>query len=634
MFTDPSRALARTIALAASAALIFGSIATPARAAAEPTLIPTPDFTVVAAWPQIVKDADTGEKVETDFVLVVDADGFHRWDGAAWSVAKLPQTCTDLSFGRMSSAGVVPVICPGTVALYDIEANAAVAGSITVPADAAELSANATLAVYKVGDAWFSQAYDNAAAELPIVGTPITVIAGADLSDDVEGRTPARVVEAFTRDCEDTTVCTTQTLALDLGNDTELLQSFSDIEALTTFSAAGPMALAQVRYPEIIDGSPAQSFLYVRLLDAEGIWAAAEDSTFGTVAGFTPGGVLTTVDGAYQWFGIADDGGSLSFSAPLVLDTGEYTGLSFISGLPSGTPITKYTDAAGVVGLARVTSSADAATLTEITHLQVVGSDVTISGTTMVGETLTADTGEWTPSDAVLAYQWYADGEAISGATGASFTLTSAELGSAISVKVTGAKAGYETTVKASAATAPVTDLVPGTVEITGTVAVGQTLSVALANWPTGSTFAYSWLRGTTVVGTAATYTVTAADAGSQLSVQVTATVAGHTAVAAVSEAESVPAAGKQFTAAPRPAILGWPQVGRTLVVLPGLWRPVPVKLSAQWYRDGVAIRGATKATYRLTKADRGSRITVAVTGAKSGYVTTTKVSSATSRVR
>ncbi len=41
-----------------------------------------------------------------------------------------------------------------------------------------------------------------------------------------------------------------------------------------------------------------------------------------------------------------------------------------------------------------------------------------------------------------------------------------------------------------------------------------------------------------------------------------------------------------------------------------------------QWKRNGVAISGATKTTYKLTSADRGKRITVTATFRKYGYVT------------
>lgn len=61
----------------------------------------------------------------------------------------------------------------------------------------------------------------------------------------------------------------------------------------------------------------------------------------------------------------------------------------------------------------------------------------TITGTATVGETLTASSGTWT-GDATItyAYQWFASGQAIPGATGSTYDLTAAEVGDKISVRV------------------------------------------------------------------------------------------------------------------------------------------------------------------------------------------------------
>lgn len=62
----------------------------------------------------------------------------------------------------------------------------------------------------------------------------------------------------------------------------------------------------------------------------------------------------------------------------------------------------------------------------------------TITGTAEVGETLTASTGTFT-GDATItyAYQWFAGGVAISGATASTFVLTSTQIGKIITVRVT-----------------------------------------------------------------------------------------------------------------------------------------------------------------------------------------------------
>jgi hypothetical protein len=79
----------------------------------------------------------------------------------------------------------------------------------------------------------------------------------------------------------------------------------------------------------------------------------------------------------------------------------------------------------------------------------------TISGTAKNGQTLTAVAGSWDAGTS-LAYQWYADGVAISGATASSLVLTSAQTGKVITVSVTGSKAGYTSQTKTSIATTKV----------------------------------------------------------------------------------------------------------------------------------------------------------------------------------
>jgi hypothetical protein len=87
------------------------------------------------------------------------------------------------------------------------------------------------------------------------------------------------------------------------------------------------------------------------------------------------------------------------------------------------------------------------------------------------------------------------------------------------------------------------------------------------------------------------------------------------------------------LTSTPPPAILGRVAVGTTLAVRTGLWQPAPVALSYQWLADGQPILGATAATYRVDHAQVGARITVAVRGARDGYVSVVRTSAPTPRV-
>lgn len=72
-----------------------------------------------------------------------------------------------------------------------------------------------------------------------------------------------------------------------------------------------------------------------------------------------------------------------------------------------------------------------------------------------------------------------------------------------------------------------------------------------------------------------------------------------------------------------RPRLLGTAKVGSTLRGTPGGWKPAATRVSYQWLRNGRPIPGATKARYRLRKADADRRIAVRVTAHRPGAVGT-----------
>ena len=97
-----------------------------------------------------------------------------------------------------------------------------------------------------------------------------------------------------------------------------------------------------------------------------------------------------------------------------------------------------FTDDAG--NAETLTSAATAAAEVAPTPNSPASGAPGITGTAQVGETLTADTSGIADADgldsASLTYQWLADGAAISGATGSTYTLADSDAGKTISVKV------------------------------------------------------------------------------------------------------------------------------------------------------------------------------------------------------
>jgi surface antigen len=74
-------------------------------------------------------------------------------------------------------------------------------------------------------------------------------------------------------------------------------------------------------------------------------------------------------------------------------------------------------------------------------------------GTPKLGQTLTAQAGDFQPSDAAVDYQWLRDGEPVLNATGPTYQITNLDLGTHLSARVTLSRAGYTTTTVDSPAT-------------------------------------------------------------------------------------------------------------------------------------------------------------------------------------
>ena len=261
----------------------------------------------------------------------------------------------------------------------------------------------------------------------------------------------------------------------------------------------------------------------------------------------------------------------------------------------------------------------------------------TIAGTAKVGQTVTVRAGSWGPGSVSRSYQWYRGKTAISGAGGTSYAVQASDAGSKLSVKVSGLRTGYTVTARTSATTATVANARFQTVPapaIRGTTKVGATLTASAGTWkPTPTRLAYKWFRGGKAIAgaTKSTYAVRGADAKAKLTVAVTATRVGYTTATKTSHATGAVTAGT--LSAPTPTISGTAKVGRTLKATAGTWSPSGVTRTYQWYRDSAKIKGATRSTYKLTKASNAHRITVTVTGRKSGYTTLSKKSPVTRRV-
>jgi hypothetical protein len=265
-----------------------------------------------------------------------------------------------------------------------------------------------------------------------------------------------------------------------------------------------------------------------------------------------------------------------------------------------------------------------------------------VSGSALVGQTLSTTNGSWTNSPTAFAYVWQrCDGAGancgpIAGATAATYVLAAADVGATVRVLVTASNAAGPGAPAASAVSAlvanppvPVNTALP---VVSGPPNLGQSLSTTNGTWTNSPTaFAFEWQRCDSAGANCSpisgasnpTYTTVGADVGGTLRAAVTASNAGGPGLAAVSAATPV------ITAAPPPIVnTGLPVVtgtttqGQSLTTSNGTWTGGPTSFTYQWQRCNGAgascspIGSATNAAYTLVAADVGATIRSTVTAA------------------
>ena len=185
----------------------------------------------------------------------------------------------------------------------------------------------------------------------------------------------------------------------------------------------------------------------------------------------------------------------------------------------------------------------------------------TISGTAVVGETLTADITGIADADGLTNvsydYQWLADDAEIAGATGLTYTLADDDAGKAIRVRVSFTDDAGNPETRTSAATAAVAAMpnspATGAPFISGMarenhVLRAHTLGIADADGLTNVSFAYQWLADDAKIAGAngSTYTLTDSEESKAIKVQVSFTDdAGYTESLRSSSTATVQAASQ-----------------------------------------------------------------------------------------
>ena len=247
-----------------------------------------------------------------------------------------------------------------------------------------------------------------------------------------------------------------------------------------------------------------------------------------------------------------------------------------------------------------------------------------ITGTVTEDQVLTADTSGISDADGLgaFSYQWYRDGVAIGGATASTYTLGDADVGTQISMQVSytdlqGTAEGPLASLQ-TAAVVNINDAPTGSVSISGTPTEDQTLTASntLADADGLGAITYQWFRDGVAIGgaTASTYTLGDADVGASITVTASYTD-GHGTGESVTSGGVGPIANVNDAPVGAPTITGTPTEDQLLIAnTAGISDADGLSaFSYQWYRDGVAITGATGVTYTPGDADVGTNITVGV---------------------
>jgi uncharacterized repeat protein (TIGR02543 family) len=274
--------------------------------------------------------------------------------------------------------------------------------------------------------------------------------------------------------------------------------------------------------------------------------------------------------------------------------------------------------------------------LARLTSPSVTLAKVQVTGSPTPGSTLTASVTGRSPASAQLSYQWYRDGQAISGARSATYTVTNSDTGHWLKAAVTGKASGYRDLTRED--DVEVRPYFIDDVTLSGTPQVGQTMTVTVGNYyPSANRLTYSWwvinelndietVSASSSTGDSATYTIRSQDAGKTLKVTAYLWDADgkHVLVTNASRSVEIEPALTRSTALASVAITGTPTVGQTLTAKLGTKTPSDADVRYTWRRGGHVV-GPPSAdpTYTVAPADAGHALSVVVTLRAVGYIET-----------
>ncbi len=280
----------------------------------------------------------------------------------------------------------------------------------------------------------------------------------------------------------------------------------------------------------------------------------------------------------------------------------------------------------GVYDDARIYSNAvavPAAAGVELKQLTNVTKPV-VTGDAVTGSVMKVSSGTWSvPSEKLkFTYNWL---DVTETARGSTFTPDTPHVGRTLSVLVTASAPGY-TTARVKVTTSEPVTVRESTRAISGTLTVGSKVTLTPDPWYDRIESDVHWLRdGVQIAGAYGwSYVLTKADAGTKLSASVFPTATGGMYQTITASAR---VAGLPLVSA-TPTIAGTVKAGNVLTVQRGTWT-WGTAFTYRWLRNGVVISDAYASTYKVRTADKGTKLTVRVTGSRFGYTTVSRTSAA-----
>ncbi len=278
-----------------------------------------------------------------------------------------------------------------------------------------------------------------------------------------------------------------------------------------------------------------------------------------------------------------------------------------------------------------------------------ITSSASSSARTTAGSRLTANPGLWLAPPDALRYQWYRAGKALKDKAKQTYTVSSADYGRKITVKVTAVKSGWVSASKTSAALkVPKHFAKHPKVSISGTVAVGHTVTAKRSGkWSPSKHVSthYQWyLDGIAIEGaTESKHKLRSSEVGDTLTVRISGSRSGYRTQSVTSTAKTVldvfANAPVVYLKATKIKIddRGTTDQSRRLGLFPlpydldapdyafDDWAPAATSIKYRWYRNGKHVGDG--ASTILFGFDIGDTFTVKVTAKRPGFLPVSKTS-------